>query len=128
MAKRRNSVSKVPPQLREGIADLKAARAYITPPHRWTRGVYIQGNIKDPDVTVCSVGALQKVQHNRNLRTHTSNTCAFNFLSKAVRKHYGPTSIEGWNDRGAGSHSEVLTMWDKAIAMAEAEARKIARS
>lgn len=98
---------------------LRAARAKITDPKHWTRHV----NARDADgepispsdpsaVCWCSYGAIAAVDPEDDAGT---NAC--DFLHDAAREKTGHWGVSALNDDG--EHSDVLSMFDRAIELAE---------
>ena len=87
---------------------LRAARALIAKPGTW-----IQGRFRN-SCGFCSVGALLEAPA----------AGANEWLRRAVNLHtndrYGGSIID-WNDDPKRTHEEVLTVFDTAINLAEAE-------
>jgi hypothetical protein len=101
---------------------LKAARELISVPERWTDHYYARdknGNYRfgdDPDaVKWCSIGALQ---HAASARGVSSIQVPWGVLESQLR---GGQSLAGFNDRAR--HSDVLALFDRAIAKLEKEAK-----
>ena len=96
---------------------LKAARKLIEKPENWTKGAFARsakGSRVRPvykgAVCFCSIGALQKVSVGGNY------TDAINFLRREVPEDC--MGVMAFND--SRTHSEVLDLFSKAIAAAEA--------
>lgn len=108
------------------VADLKAAKALIDTPEKWTTHQYArdeEGNSVSfwawDEVTptcYCSIGAIAKVQGGI---TKAEAGTAVRLLDAAA---FGPAAnscaIAYYND--SHTHEEVMAVWDKAIAKAEA--------
>ena len=103
---------------------LKAAKALINTPDKWTQGRY-------KDVTggvwcFCSVGAIYEINRVReySISAYQSMGTPMRYLTKAVHSTTGDveSNVLDYNDKS--SHVEVMAMWDIAIgqAMADEEA------
>lgn len=94
---------------------LKAAKALIEKPENWLQGKYSDKNGIQESTCFCSVGAIHRVLGNG---AHAPDR---NALTQAVGKVMGTdyTDVTTYND--THSHAEVMTMWDKAINLLEAE-------
>jgi hypothetical protein len=102
------------------LQDLRAARALIEDPKRWTKGEEARNADGDPihpskpeAVCWCALGATIRVGGNRaDLRTLTM-ACA---LRDAEPSGFGVVDV---NDRDG--HAAVLALYDRAIAKEEAK-------
>lgn len=97
---------------------LRAARALIEQPERWTRRVEARdsrGRTTSPmdagAVCWCAAGATIRAAKCEVLLM----SGAFQHLEKAV----GINGIEHWNDMPGRTHAEVLAAFDRAIEIAE---------
>lgn len=100
------------------VADLKAAKALIDTPEKWTQGAYARSSIgveltyhNKEASCFCSWGALA------NVKGSTGSTYeALRFLDSFTTQD----NIVQFNDLESTTHAEVMAVWDKAIAKAEA--------
>jgi hypothetical protein len=104
---------------------LRAAKALIEDPDHWVQGTYarpyreadpvnnhLMGN--DPRATCwCSMGALQKALDGFSIDESWLK------YEKTLNKITEPVSMLTYND--THTHAEVMKVWDRAIALAEAE-------
>lgn len=95
---------------------LKAARKLIEKPENWTKGAFARSACKGRvrpkykgAICFCSIGALQRVSEG-------SYGDAIGFLKRELPE--GFHGIMEFNDKS--THSEVLDLFSKAIAAAEA--------
>lgn len=92
---------------------LTAARAKISTPEKWCKGVYaidVDGNnVSTTDYCAharCSSGALYSVRFN-----YKSIHEAWDILAKVAGRDFAK-----WQDEPSRTHAEVLAAWDVAIA------------
>jgi hypothetical protein len=101
--------------------DLKAAKTLIDTPEKWTKDV----NARDADgmqvlvrseeaVCFCSHGAIQRVTLTDEADTSHRQMAATNLLTEVTPGRF----LADYNDNH--THEEVMAVWDKAIAKAEA--------
>lgn len=107
---------------------LKNAKALINTPDKWTKRAYARdagGNSVSEDspdaVCFCSVGALDKLvraEPSTDVKVYQIRNIAHSILDAAAKELDGEGSnAMGLND-SAVSHSEVMAMFDLAIAKA----------
>jgi hypothetical protein len=106
---------------------LKAGRAVIADPTRWTQGVWVrdaQGVSLDDDVMseaaacFCSDGALYRaVGYAASNAAPAEYGSAYHELNVTVNELEGISDIIGYND--SHTHAEVLAVWDATIARLE---------
>lgn len=104
---------------------LKAAKAVIENPIHWTTNAFArdaEGNVLeagyDEDaVCFCSLGAIEKVI----AKSWPYNQASYDYLSTAAFEldDIIEAGVADFND--SKEHSDVMQMFDKAIALAEAE-------
>lgn len=91
------------------VADaLRRAKALIDTPEKWGKDSYGFGNRPK-----CAMGALAAV----NVGVNDSIWFASSFLEAVT----GAGCIESWNDEPERTHADVMSAFDKAIALAESE-------
>lgn len=98
---------------------LRAAKALIEDPDHWCRRVFARDKVGSEVLPTaasacqfCAAGALDHVTDRRD------NSCAYFFLYRAA-DDCGNDSVASTNDDGG--HSAVMRMYDRAIALAEAD-------
>lgn len=103
---------------------LKAAKAKIDTPEKWTKGYYARakdGNIRDATdkdaCSFCSMGAIYSITDHMPEHGVLLAERVGAYLIAAMG-----TTVVDFNDRRAKDHEEVMAAWDRAIALAEAEA------
>ncbi len=104
----------------EVVAALKAGRAMIDSPEKWTKGEFardINGESVLPKdhcaVCFCSYGAAMKAA-----RAGTGmQTDVFKYINRAAPDE----NIIEYNDFTSTTHQDILVVWDKAIEKAEAQ-------
>lgn len=109
---------------------LRAARALIATPERWTRSTYMRDSaglrldIRCADdraraVCWCSLGATAQVASDCD---YGASDCDYGAEVKADRLLEAAVGgdVVRWNDRPGRTHAEVLAAFDRAIALAEA--------
>jgi hypothetical protein len=90
---------------------LRAAREYISAPSRWAQGWYDEGG------AVCAIGAV-------NVAMGRQPDCnEISEAEEALRSAVSGDSVVDFND--SHTHAEVLTLFDRAIAIEEAKAAEI---
>jgi hypothetical protein len=96
------------------LKSLRAARALLTDPAKWTRGAFARDGAgcsvppsSDHAVAWCAEGAL--------LRAASYNPETFGLLAKAGPLRYG---LPDYND-DLETHAELLAWFDRAIDLAE---------
>lgn len=85
--------------------DLKAAKALIDTPQRWTKGVYC-----NRDGSRCAVGALIAVVDD-DTPIEPLRTALQRVLPPGCRSM--PVGI--WNDATSTTHADVMALFDRAI-------------
>ena len=110
----------------EPIETLKAARELISDPARHTTGALARnaaGHICDPNssnaVRFCALGAIRRAAKAERLPI-CPGTSELLQAAKEMNHFWSPGVVE-IND--FGTHADVLTMFDRAIALAENEVR-----
>ena len=98
---------------------LRAAKARIATPERWTRGTMARdedGNgvasVSDHACAWCSLGAMEAEAG--------ASTRARVYAIRALNRAIDNKPIDDWNDAPGRTHAEVLAAFDRAIAIAEA--------
>ena len=98
---------------------LRAAKARIATPERWTRGRMARdedGNgvqsVSEHACAWCSIGAVEA-------ETGASTSALVRAL-RALNRAIDNKPIDDWNDAPGRTHAEVLAAFDRAIAIAEA--------
>lgn len=96
--------------------DLRAAKALIDTPEKWTKGKLIRRDENDQICAMCSIGAIYvATQETLNAR-HYAAKAAFREAAGCVEG----LSISYWNDAPERTHAEVMAAFDRAIEKAEA--------
>lgn len=102
---------------------LRDARALIADEKNWTQGTYsldqFGGSVEPVDekaVCFCSLGALAKVVGARD----PDDTLQGEAVIVSLVREQGYTNVAEFND--SHTHSDVLDLFDRAIARAESEA------
>ncbi len=100
---------------------LIAARKLIERPENWMQGFYndVIANDEDSDKEpscFCSIGAIHKAAGQNPLMVADYSNPAARLLDMVVKENNSCWSVTAFND--SKSHSEVLDMFDKAIALA----------
>lgn len=91
---------------------LRAAKALIDTPEKWRQGWEDYGD------RLCMVTAVTHVLNGAHVPDPV-----WQCLGKAIRKGGGSVGpLWRWNDAPERTHAEVMEAFDKAIALAEAEA------
>lgn len=97
---------------------LAAAKALVDTPTKWTQGAYARRSDRQPwssghsDATCfCVLGAVSRV------RPVEPQICRL--LRAALPSHF--TIISNFNDHPETRHTDVMALFDRAIALAEAE-------
>ena len=103
---------------------LKAARALIDTPEKWTKGNYARDESGRPTpyesdgaCQFCAVGAVKRAAMPADL---SAAWRAEDLLSDTAWGMYNMT-IVSFNDRADTKHAQVLKVYDKAIKVAEWE-------
>ena len=102
------------------VGKLRAAKSLINTPAKWFQGGFghvfrVDGGEPMYD-KLCMYGAVSMACRSDSYRV-TFMERAWSFLTRVVG---GPPSL--WNDDPKRTHAEVMEAFDKAIALAEAEA------
>jgi hypothetical protein len=99
--------------------DLRAAKALIDTPEKWAKGTY-----QSQSGCLCVLGACRKVVFNGALDgdhpgyVGDANPLAF-ALGDALPR--GRFSVSDYNDDPATTHADIMALFDRAIAAAEAQ-------
>ena len=96
---------------------LRAARALLAEPGRWTQGALARTaggsecGALDPDAhTFCTVGAMMRADYGDN--------DAYSHVQRIIDRYHESDefdSVEAWNDDAANSRETVLAILDEAI-------------
>lgn len=105
---------------------LKAARALISTPDKWVKGVYARNDkgvsVPDNDPAACAFCAVGAMRHACKIAEHELDTRASDpyFLAKrAVRAQTNHGAVSDFNDDEETTHADVLAAFDRAIAAYE---------
>jgi hypothetical protein len=108
-----------PPQPRQEITLLRAARDRITGPTRWAKRCYVQ-----PPTGVCAIQAVKIVCNGRGRMMGKLSRALARELPKNYRWLFflPPLSkVILYNDRGSTTHQMVIELFDAAIMRLELE-------
>lgn len=99
---------------------LRAAKARIATPERWTRAAMARDQDGDRVASVseracawCSIGAMEAEVG--------ASTSALVRALRALNLAVDGVPVDIWNDMPGRTHAEVLAAFDRAIALAEAQ-------
>ena len=99
------------------VADLKAAKALIDTPEKWTKGRLRLRDKYGKVCAMCSIGAIYTAAEELLGPRHDAARDAF----RAATGCLPFDSVPEWNDAPERTHAEVMAAFDKAIASAEAQ-------
>jgi hypothetical protein len=103
---------------------LKAAKANIATPDKWTKGCAArgpQGNVVDPSMGTCfcALGAIWGVTSPANDPDSAGFLAEFLLEKARLILHPEFFHVPAFNDDKDTKHEEVLDLYDKAIELAE---------
>lgn len=100
---------------KQAVRDLTKAREILTPRKMWIQNEYDDGE------RVCAIGALARAQNKLSVFTQYQENCALEFLEKALPRGY--YAVPAYNDARRRRHSDILKLFDRAIAAAQQAAK-----
>lgn len=107
-------------------SDLRAVRAVIDTPEKWTKGAFARKVNGDPGsyseaVCFCILGAIRvALSNNRFLRTDLRN-----HLRVALPNPIEHDALDDFNDAPSTTHADVMALFDVAIKKAEEERNEV---
>jgi hypothetical protein len=99
--------------------DLKAAKALIDTPEKWHRGWYADGDKH------CALGAVHAVCDSPDKFTWfeggRADDCRLALLHALPTKYWRGEGVAAFNDSRRRKHDDIMALFDRAIAAAEAQ-------
>ena len=97
------------------VADvLRRAKALIDAPEKWCKKTNQHGDAR------CIMAAINA---QRSATVYAPQARAAEFIARAIEIKQGYGVIPDWNDAPERTHAEVMSAFDRAIALAEREGR-----
>ena len=109
---------------------LRAARALIDTPEKWTKGAFQRDETGNEVVCYgtplepqshCSTGAIMSACHNSDMeRSIKDEREVLRYLGRSIERHSEPNwpshlALTHWNDHPGRTHAEVMLAFDLAI-------------